>query len=181
MKLEQIEILVEKFEDKLAPIKVLLFDIDGILTDGKVYYHGEEVGFNRFFHALDGYGMKLMKNAGFKVGLISGGDSVGIHKRAEYLKLDYIFVGNQDKREAWKKVLDDGYKNSEILFMGDELFDIPLLKVAGFSATVPNSSYEVKASCDYVTVREGGDGAVREVIDILRFAKKIKVKIPEFE
>jgi 3-deoxy-D-manno-octulosonate 8-phosphate phosphatase (KDO 8-P phosphatase) len=173
----------EKFKDKLSKIKVCAFDIDGILTDGGITWWGEDIGFNRTCHIHDGYGFKILRDAGIKVGIISGGDSIGVRKRfIETLKLDFVFLGNEDKREAYKKLLamDGGYKDEEILFMGDEFIDVPLLKRVGFSATVPNASLEIQEIVDYITHREAGDGCAREVMDILRYAQNLPVKILEF-
>lgn len=169
------------FEDKLKKIKVAVFDLDGILTDARVWWHGEEVAFNRSFNIYDGYGMKVLMKAGIKVGVITGGNSVSVQKRVEQLGLDFCYAGNEDKREAFKDVLKV-YKveASEVLYMGDELFDIPLLKKAGFSATVPNTSDEVKEIVDYVTVRRSGEGCAREVIDLLRYAQGITPDLGEF-
>lgn len=169
------------FEKKLKKIKVCAFDIDGILTNGGISWEGEDVGFNRITHALDGHGLKILMEAGLKVGVISGGDSIGVRKRfIENLKLDFVFLGNEDKRESYKKILAMGFKDEEILYMGDEFIDLPLLKRAGFSATVPNASLEIQEAVDYITMREAGDGCAREVIDILRYAQKLPVKILEF-
>lgn len=98
----------------------------------------------------------------------------------ENLGLDYIFIGNEDKRDAWIKVKEDGYKDEEMLYMGDELFDIPLLKKAGFAATVPHAGLEVREVVDYITQRKAGEGCAREVIDLLRYVQGINPKIPDF-
>ena len=133
-------VTAKKFEDKLKKIKVCLFDIDGILTDGKISWEGDDVGFNRTTHALDGHGLKMLMEAGLKVGVISGGDSKGVRKRfIDNLKLSFTYFGNEDKREAYKEILAQGYKDEEILFMGDEFIDLPIIKRAGFTATVPNA------------------------------------------
>lgn len=172
----------KKFEQKLKKIKVCLFDIDGILTDGRIHYDGEEMGFNRSTHALDGYGLKVLMNAGLKVGVISGGMSLGMQKRfEENLHLNYVFLGNEDKREAFKSILNDGFEASEILYMGDEFFDLPLLMEAGFSATVPNASHEIKERVDYVTTRLSGEGCAREVMDMVRYAQGIFPEVPGFD
>lgn len=174
--------LAKQFEDKLKKIKVVLFDVDGVLTDGNIYWAGEEVGFNRSTHAQDGYGLKMLMEAGLKVGVISGGKSIGVMKRfIDNLKLNYVFLGDEDKRNAFLAVKKHGFKDEEILYMGDELFDIPLLKKAGFSATVPHAGLEVKEAVDYITYREGGHASAREVIDILRYAQGIVPNIPQFE
>lgn len=171
----------EKFKHKLSKIKVCAFDIDGVLTNGGITWKGEDIGFNRTTHALDGHGFKLLMEAGIKVGVISGGDSQGVRKRfIDNLKLDFVFLGNEDKREAYKKILSMGFKDEEILFMGDDFIDMPLLKRAGFSVTVPNASYEVQEVVDYITHRESGDACAREVMDMLRYAQNIQVKILEF-
>ncbi len=168
--------------DKLRNIQCCAFDIDGILTNGQIRFDGEEMGFNRSFHTSDGYGLKVLMQAGLHVGVISGGDSEGIRKRfVENLKLDFAFFGNEDKREAYLKLLERGFRDEEILYMGDEFFDLPLLKRAGFSATVPSASFEVRDQVDYVTFRDSGTGCAREVIDILRYAQGIIPKVPGFD
>ena len=171
--------LAEPFKEKLSKIKVCLFDVDGILTDGRIYWGGEEVGYNRFFHVHDGYGIKILRKAGVKVGVITGGDSRGVIERFNLLGLDYFFFGNEDKREALNKILSDAQVTTdEVLYMGDEFFDLPVLKQVGFAATVPNASQEIKAAVDYVTQRESGRGCVREVIDMLRSVQNI---VPHIE
>lgn len=174
--------LAKRFEDKIKPLKVFLFDVDGILTTGHIFFQGGDVGYNRCFHTHDGYGLKILMRAGYKVGVISGGDSVGVVERFRHnLKLDYTYLGNEDKREAYKKILAEGYQDHEILYMGDEFFDLPLLKRAGFSATVPNASDEVQEQVDYVTLNSSGNGCVREVIDIVRKVKGIVPEVPDFD
>ena len=170
-----------KFKDKLSKIRVCAFDIDGILTNGGITWWGDEVGFNRTCHIHDGYGFKILRDAGIKVGIISGGDSVGMRKRfLDTLKMDFVFLGNEDKREAYKNLLAMGYKDEEVLFMGDEFIDVPLLKRVGFSATVPNASLEIQEIVDYITYREAGDACAREVMDMLRYAQNLPVTILEF-
>ena len=170
-----------RFEGKLSKIKVCLFDIDGILTNGTVTWAGEDIGFNRSTHALDGYGLKMLMEAGLKVGVISGGEGLGLRKRfVDILKVNFAFFGNEDKREAYKKILALGYKDDEILYMGDEFIDLPIMKRVGFSATVPNASLEIQECVDYITYREAGDACAREVIDLIRYAQKIPLKLLEF-
>ena len=124
----------------------------------------------------------LLKRLGFQVGVITGGDSLSIEKRfQDNIALDFVYKGKEDKRGAFQDLISKGFKADEILYMGDELFDIPLLKVAGFSATVPCASADVLGVVDYVTEKSAGNGAVREVIDILFFSRDLKVKLPELE
>jgi 3-deoxy-D-manno-octulosonate 8-phosphate phosphatase (KDO 8-P phosphatase) len=169
-----LKIIAKNFESKLKKIKVVVFDLDGILTDAHVWWESEEVGFNRAFNIYDGYGMKLLMKAGLKVGVITGGNSISVQKRVDQLGLDFCYAGNEDKRSAFLDILSRyEVKDEEVLYMGDELFDIPLLKKAGFSATVPNTCDEVLEIVDYVTKRESGKGCAREVIDLVRYAQGI--------
>ncbi|MCO4793303.1 MAG: HAD hydrolase family protein [Bacteriovoracaceae bacterium] len=174
--------VANKFKGKLSKIKCVAFDNDGILTTGHVRFDSEEMGWNRSFHTSDGYGLLVLKRAGLKVGVISGGKSIGLSKRfEENLDLDFTFFGDEDKRVAYTKLLDMGFKDEEILYMGDEFFDLPLLKRCGFSATVPHASHEIQEGVDYVTERQAGFAAAREVIDILRYAQGITPQIPDFD
>lgn len=164
--------------EKLSKIKVCLFDVDGILTNGKIFWASEEVGFNRQFHTHDGYGLKMLMRAGLKVGIITGGDSIGVRKRFEGLGVNFLYMGDEDKRSSYDKILKEAnVTDEECLYMGDEFFDLPILKRVGFSATVPNASVEVRESVDYITNRSSGDACVREVIDILRHVQDIVPKI----
>jgi 3-deoxy-D-manno-octulosonate 8-phosphate phosphatase (KDO 8-P phosphatase) len=175
----QLRDLAELYKEKLQKIKICLFDVDGILTDGRVFWAGQEVGFNRFFHIHDGYGMKILANAGIQIGIITGGDSLGVEKRFKELGITHVYMGNEDKRGALDNVLaKTGLSDENVLYMGDEFFDLPVLKRAGFAATVPNASEEIREVVDYITHRSAGEAAAREVIDILRYAQGI---VPEIE
>lgn len=180
MQLPQIDFraLAQKYAHKLKPIKVALFDVDGVLTDGKIYWSGEEVAWNRLFHTSDGYGLKMLMNAGIKVGVITGGSSLGVKKRfQELLKLDHFYFGNEDKIPAFEDILKkEKVSASEVLYMGDEFFDLPVLKRCGFSATTKIASLEIQEGVDYIAHREPGNGCAREVIDLLRLAQGWEVK-----
>jgi 3-deoxy-D-manno-octulosonate 8-phosphate phosphatase (KDO 8-P phosphatase) len=174
-----LKVTAKKFEEKLKKIKVVCFDLDGILTDSHVWWSSEEVGFNRTFCIYDGYGMKVLMKAGLKVGVITGGNSVSVQKRTAQLGLDFCYAGNEDKRGAFLDLLKRyDVTPDQVLYMGDELFDMPLLRKAGFSATVPNACEEVREMVDYITIKESGRGCAREVIDLVRYAQDI---IPEHE
>lgn len=171
----------EKFQEKLSKVKVFVSDVDGIMTTGDIIYSSKEVGFNRAFNAHDGYGFRILKNFGIKTALITGGNSLGVKLRAEYLNVDYLFMGSEDKREALDKIIEsEKCQADELIYLGDELFDIPLLKKVGFSATVSESPVEVKRIVDYITYANAGRGACREVIDMLLYAKDLKVEIPDY-
>lgn len=166
--------VIAEHGEKLKKIKIFLVDVDGVLTNGMVFYAGAEVGFNRFFHVSDGYAFKFLMAAGIKVGVISGGNSLGLRKRMEDLKPTFLYLGNEDKREAYLDILSkSGCRDEEMLYIADDLFDIPILKRVGFSATVPHAGLEVKEVSHYITVRHAGTGCVREVADLLRYSQGI--------
>jgi 3-deoxy-D-manno-octulosonate 8-phosphate phosphatase (KDO 8-P phosphatase) len=173
--------VVTKFKTQLEQIKVALFDVDGILTDGRVYWDGNDVGFNRFYHVRDGYGLKLLQEMGIKVGVISGGNSVGLIKRFENLKIDYFYYGNEDKRKAYLEIKEKTQLNDEnFLYMADEHFDLPILNRVGLSITVADAPWVIRNQVHYTTEKESGMGAVREVVDLFVYLKKFSPKIEQF-
>jgi len=171
----------QKYKEKLAKIKYALFDADGILTPGLIYWANSEIGFSRAFHVHDGYGIKLLREAGIVVGVISGGDSISLIKRIENLKIEHSYCGAEDKREAYLDFQKQtGCTDEQTLYMGDELFDIPILNRVGFSATNTHAATEVRETVDYITQKGPGQGCVREVIDMIRYAQGIEPKIESF-
>ena len=163
--------------EKLQQIKCALFDVDGVLTDGRIFYSGEEMGWNRYFNVYDGYGFKRLMANGIHVGIISGGDSRGLKERfINNLKIpaENCHFGNESKLSAYEEVKKRlQLKDSEIMYMGDEMFDIPLLKKVGFSASVPHASFRVIKEVDYVSFKNGGEGAGREVMDLILLSKNL--------
>lgn len=159
---------------RLRRIRVLAFDVDGVLTDGRVWFAGGDVGWNRFFDTKDGYMMQEMRRRGYKVGIVSGGDSRSLRERfgdgERALKVDFAFTGDEDKTGAYEGIKALGFGDEDILYMGDEFFDVPLLRRCGFSATVPEASEEIRDLVHYVTRAPGGRGAAREVMDMVRRA-----------
>lgn len=158
-------------EKKLKKIKCVLFDVDGVLTDGRVFYSGDEMGWNRFFNIYDGYGIKRLMANGIHVGIISGGDSRGLTERFIInLKIpkELCYFGDEDKIHAYEDIKAKLHLgDDEISYVGDEIFDIPLLEKVGFSATVPDASFLVQEKVDFVTTKKGGYGAGREVMDLI--------------
>lgn len=159
---------------KLKKIKIILLDVDGVLTDGKIIYDSEGREYKNF-HAHDGYGIVRAKQLGLKIGIMSGRSSEIVDKRAHKLGIDFVFQGIEDKLEACTAFIkQNGITFKEIAFIGDDEFDIPLLKAVGFSASPVNAVLPVKKIVNYVAKKEGGNGAAREVIDmILKTQKKI--------
>jgi 3-deoxy-D-manno-octulosonate 8-phosphate phosphatase (KDO 8-P phosphatase) len=156
---------------RLKQIKMLILDIDGVMTDGRLFWL-EGHGWTRHFHIKDGYGLKVLMAAGIDVGVISGGDSKDVRARVSHLKIKHAYFGDENKIVAFEKILaDTGFRAEETAFMGDDLFDIPVLERVGFSATVPHAVDPVKTRVHYVTRNDGGWGAVREVADAIRVAQ----------
>ena len=156
-----------KLKSRLKKIKLLLLDIDGVLTDGRILWI-EGTGWTSFYSVKDGFGIKRLMKAGIEVGLISGGNFPSMRKRAEVLGLKHVYLGDENKIVPYEKIKAEfKLKDEEIAFVGDEIFDLPVLEKVGFSATVPNAPAEVKSSVHYITKTAGGFGAVREITDLI--------------
>lgn len=161
---------------KLKNIKLILFDVDGVLTDGKIILDSDGKEYKNF-HAHDGFGIVKAKKAGIKIGLISGRTSDIVDKRAFKLGIDIVLQGIDDKLEAFQTLKrESNFSEKETAYIGDDEFDIPLLKAVAFSAAPANAINGVKKSVDYVTKTDGGNGAAREIIDMILNAKNSKNK-----
>jgi 3-deoxy-D-manno-octulosonate 8-phosphate phosphatase (KDO 8-P phosphatase) len=153
---------------RLAKVRLLCLDVDGVLTDGKLYWAGEGLWSQRFC-VRDGYGIKLLQEAGVEIAVLSGGDVRSGRDRCASLGIRHAHFGIVDKVAAFRDVAGSlGLGAEDAAYIGDELVDVPLLSLVGFSATVPDAVDEVKAAVHYVTRRPGGDGAVRELCDMIR-------------
>ena len=157
----------EKLRSRILPVRVMIFDVDGVLTDGRIIYHddGSEI---KAFDVQDGHGIKLLQRAGIEVALITGRFCRAVEHRAQGLGITRIYQGAHDKLEAYEEILaETGLAQKEIGFMGDDLIDIPLLRKVGFAAVVPNAVSHVIPYAHYVTRAEGGRGACREICELL--------------
>jgi 3-deoxy-D-manno-octulosonate 8-phosphate phosphatase (KDO 8-P phosphatase) len=160
-------------QNRLKKIKLLILDVDGIMTDGRIFWLDGH-GWTRHFHVRDGYGLKLLMKAGIQVAIISGGDSKDVRIRMEFLKIPYIFLGDEDKLKALDKITEaTKFSHDEMAFMGDDIYDIPVLEKVGFSATVSTAVDPVKSRVHYITQAEGGWGAVREIADAIRKSQRL--------
>ncbi|HAT71986.1 MAG TPA: 3-deoxy-D-manno-octulosonate 8-phosphate phosphatase [Elusimicrobia bacterium] len=152
-------------------IKLFLMDVDGVLTDGKMYYipgKGTEMVEFKSFHSLDGIGLRLLNQFGIVTGVITGRESPGTEERAKSLGMGYAYQGFLSKLEPLRQILaDTGLRPENVAYMGDDWTDIPVLKKAGFACAPANAQEEVKAAAHLVTAKEGGMGAVREVCDFI--------------
>jgi len=153
--------------EKINNIRMFIFDVDGVLTNGDLIYGRDNSEFKRF-SAQDGMGFSLARQAGYKMALITARTSEIVERRAKELKVNAFFQGNKDKGPAFDQVLHEfDLKPMHICYMGDDLLDLVLIRRAGFSAAPSNARPEVKDAVDYVTSASGGDGAARELFELV--------------
>lgn len=148
-----------------SKIKLLLLDVDGVMTDGRIIYSndGDET---KAFDVKDGHGLKLLQRAGIRVGIITGRQSKVVSRRAEELGVEILYQGVKDKTHPFREILERySLAPEEVAYVGDDVVDLPVMKQVGFSATVADAVEDIKPYVDLVTVRLGGRGAVREVCD----------------
>lgn len=151
---------------KLARVKLLLCDVDGVLTDATVTV-GDETETKRF-HIRDGLGMQLLQREGVQVGWISNRPSFATTQRAMELKIDFLHQRNGNKVDAVGAILKQtGFTWIEVCYMGDDVVDLGVMDRAGVAIAVADGIREVKMIADYVTSVEGGAGAVREVVELI--------------
>jgi 3-deoxy-D-manno-octulosonate 8-phosphate phosphatase (KDO 8-P phosphatase) len=153
--------------DRAKRVRLMLFDVDGVLTDGRLWYgpSGEAL---KAFGALDGHGIKLLLQSGVAVGLLSGRTSPAVALRALELGVPHVLQGIDDKRAAFETLCAKlGIPVHETGFMGDELIDLPVLRRCGFACAPREAHDEVRSRVQYVTKAPAGAGAVREICDFL--------------
>lgn len=154
--------------ERLRAVRLLCLDVDGVLTDGHLYW-SDGGGWSQRFCVQDGFGIKLLQELGIEVAILSGGDIRSARARAESLRIRHAYFGLVDKVAAYEALAEKlGVIAAETAYVGDELVDVPLLCHVGFGATVPDAVDEVQEVARYVTRRPGGNGAVREVCDLIR-------------
>lgn len=152
---------------KAKNIKVFLMDVDGVLTDGKLYILENGIT-ARAFNFHDGMAIYLAHKAGLKTGIISAKDSLSIKMRAEELHMDFIYLGKENKILAVNEILNqNNFQKQEIAYIGDDLIDIPVFENVGLSIAVANAVKDARRAAHYVTSACGGNGAVREAIDLI--------------
>lgn len=156
---------------RILPVRLMAFDVDGVLTDGRVIYHddGSEI---KAFDVQDGHGIKLLQRAGIDVALITGRSCRAVDHRAAGLGISRVYQGAVDKLEAYSRLqAETGLGDDQIGFMGDDLIDIPLLRRVGFAVAVGDAIPHVMPYAHYVTRAKGGHGAAREVCELLLWVK----------
>ena len=154
--------------ERWQKIKAIVLDIDGVLTDGRIGYGTGSPEEIKFFHVRDGHGIKLAMRAGLLVGVLSGRQSAANSRRAQELGFSFVYENKKNKLEAIRELLDEfELQPEECLYMGDDTIDLPVMRIAGISATVADAPVYMDTEADIRTVHSGGQGAVREVIDEL--------------
>jgi 3-deoxy-D-manno-octulosonate 8-phosphate phosphatase (KDO 8-P phosphatase) len=161
------------FSQRLKAIKLVILDVDGVLTDGKIIYGSDGTEYKNF-DAHDGYGITRALALGLQFASISGSNSPVTNMRMEKLGIKEAIQNRMDKLEVYRELREKYHlKDSEVCFMGDDDFDIPLLNEVGLSAAPGDAMATVRRTVDYVAKNNGGRGAVREVIDMILKAKKL--------
>ena len=159
--------ITSKKTDQLKLIKLLILDVDGVLTDGSIIYNNDAVE-TKVFNVRDGLGIRLLMEAGINVCIATGRSSEALYRRCKDLGITHIFDALSDKTIVLNKVLDKfDISVKETAFIGDDLPDIPLMQRAGFSIAVADADQEVKKIADAVTENRGGKGAVREICEAI--------------
>ncbi len=196
-------------DERAKKIKLMLFDVDGVMTDGTIYFfpapgggagHGtrehrermadaggfgissQEVIEAKGFNAHDGTGFSLARLGGLKTGIITKRISETVALRARDLKLEHIYQGQQDKAAAFYEILEKtGLRPEEVCYVGDDVIDLPVMRLCGLAIAVKNSREEVIREAHYVTPHEGGKGAVRDAIEyVLREQGSLERVIEEY-
>ena len=154
-------------QKRASRIKLLLMDCDGVLTDGRIWIleNGDD---QKTFSVRDGMGLELLHRAGLKSGVISGRNSRALSQRAEALGMTYVVQGRNDKLAVFEEIMADAHvTRMETAYIGDDLTDIPLILAVELGVAVGDAAPEARARADYVTKAAGGNGAVREVVELI--------------
>ena len=164
---EAVIILGEDLADRLARVRLMVFDADGVLTPGNLVYSAEGEALKEF-HSHDGFGLVMGRLAGIKRAVLTGRNSNIVGRRCRELRFDSVKLGRFDKVAALREILaETGCVAEDTLYMGDDLIDLPAMYEVGCPVAVPAAPIEVKEASCYVTAGEGGLGAVREVMDLV--------------
>jgi 3-deoxy-D-manno-octulosonate 8-phosphate phosphatase (KDO 8-P phosphatase) len=163
--------LASDVDQRARAIRLLVLDVDGVLTDGRLYYGGDEVEL-KAFHIQDGHGLKMLRESGIEVAIITGRTSQAVERRAQNLGVQYIYQGVGDKLAVFQQLLARlGLSAAAAAGMGDDLPDLPILRRCGLAVTVPEAPALIRSHAHYVTSLHGGSGAVREVCELLMQAQ----------
>lgn len=158
-------------KDKARSIRLLALDVDGVLTDGSLYFHADGSE-SKTFNSLDGHGIKMLQASGVEVAIITGRRSKMVEQRAKALGIKTLFQGREDKLVALRSIQEEKHLDwAQIAYCGDDLPDLAAIRMAGLGITVPNAPAYMVQHADMCTNREGGQGAVREICDFIMQAQ----------
>jgi len=158
-------------DQRLGAVKILILDVDGVLTDGRIIIndHGEET---KSFNVKDGFGIRALLDAGIDVAVITGRQSLVVEHRAKDLGIRNVYQGVKDKKAACVRLLEERRMTSDqACYMGDDLPDIPVLRYVGMPVAVADAVKEAREAALYITEKNGGNGAVREVCELILKAR----------
>jgi len=159
--------LLDKFNQQAKNIKLIIFDVDGVLTDGGLYFSDDIVELKRF-NSLDGIGIKLLKQNAIEVAVISARNSKNVVHRMKNLGIEHFYQGQNNKVVAFNKLIKElSLQAEQVAYMGDDIIDLPVMRKIGLPIAVANAHELVKENACFVTEKIGGHGAVREVCDLL--------------
>lgn len=162
---------LEAAVEKAKKIKLLILDVDGVLTDGKLFFDNEGNEY-KSFHARDGHGIKLLRQTGVDVAVISGRQSNMVALRMKNLGIEHVYQGHENKRCAFIEIIEKtGVTPEQAAHVGDDLLDLPIMLRVGFAIAVNDANFAVKQHADWCTTLPGGQGAVREVCDFIMQAQ----------
>jgi 3-deoxy-D-manno-octulosonate 8-phosphate phosphatase (KDO 8-P phosphatase) len=163
--------LPAEVKDRAAQVRVLLMDVDGVLTDGRIYLVAQPEGEAtemKVFSAHDGAGLKMARMAGLRTGVITGRESSATTRRAREMDMEFVYQGVAEKLAAYRRITRSAHiDDAEIAYVGDDLPDLPILTRVGLAVAVANAVPEVKSRAHYITNATGGAGAVREVVELI--------------
>jgi 3-deoxy-D-manno-octulosonate 8-phosphate phosphatase (KDO 8-P phosphatase) len=158
---------MNEIEERARAVRMLVFDVDGVLTDGSLFY-GDDGQEYKAFNSRDGHGIKMLRASGVEAGIITGRSSQVVMHRMRNLGITHIHQGAEDKLHAFQNLLAvEKLSAEQIAYMGDDLVDLPVLRRCGLAVTVPDAPAEVQARCHYVTRAGAGRGAAREVCELI--------------
>ena len=162
---------MQEIIQKAKKVKLLILDVDGVLTDGKLFFDDQGREY-KSFHARDGHGIKLLRQTGVEVAVISGRKSNSVELRMKNLGIEYLYQGQEDKVAAFSDVIQSLSINAEqTAYVGDDLIDLPVMSRVGLSVAVNDANFAVREYADWCTDLSGGYGAVREVCDFIMQAQ----------
>jgi len=162
---------MQDIQNKASQVKLVIFDVDGVLTDGSLFL-GDDGQEYKAFHSKDGHGMVMLQQSGIMIGIITGRTSEVVRKRMESLGIKHVFQGQKDKLPAYQQLKQElGLADEEIAYVGDDVVDLPVMTKVGLSIAVQDAHNATKEHAHWITPSAGGRGAAREVCEMLMQAQ----------